>query len=82
MPTSLFLAGWTVAVVLCLYAFHCFWEAHRAALAAVGRGHVLQVAGGPRSSAAAPSATAYRARGWLALTACGTLALAVLFLAR
>jgi hypothetical protein len=82
MTTSLFLAGWAVAVVLGLYALHCFWEAHRADLVAVGRGHVLQVAGGPHAPAALPSATAYRIRGWLGLAASATLALGVLILAR
>jgi hypothetical protein len=81
MPTSLFLAGWTVAVVLCLYAFRCFWEAHRADLAAVAQEHILEVAGGPHSPAVLPSATAYRARGRAALAASATLALAVLLLA-
>ena len=82
MSTSLFLAGWAVAVVLGLYAVHCFWEAHRADLAAVGRGHVLQVAGGPHAPTAPPSATAYRVRGWSSLAVSTTLALTVLILAR
>ena len=82
MTTSLFLAEWTVAVVLGLYALHCFWEAHRADLAAVGRGHVLQVAGRPPAPTVPPSATGYRIRGWLASSASATLALTVLILAR
>lgn len=82
MLTSFLLTGWTVAVILCLYAFHCFWEAHRAKLTAVGRGHVLQTAGAPRTEAARPLAPAYRTRAWLALAASAVLALLVLLLVR
>lgn len=82
MPTSFLLAGWTAAVLLCLYALHCFWEAHRAELTAVGRGQELRIAGGARTAAASPSAPGYRARAWLALAASVILALAVLLQAR
>jgi hypothetical protein len=45
MTTSVFIAGWAVAVFLALYAFHCFWEAGRADLHTMSRGHGLQIAG-------------------------------------
>jgi 4-hydroxybenzoate polyprenyltransferase len=81
MTTSAFVAGWAVAVILGLYAVHCFWEAGRAGLAAMSRGHGLQIAGirTPLRPGATPAA--YRARAWLALTAASALALGVLLLA-
>jgi hypothetical protein len=81
MTTSAFLAGWAAAVTLGLYAFHCFWEARRADLAAVSRGHVLSSAGPrviPRQEC---SAAGYRARAFLALGAASALAALVLLLA-
>jgi hypothetical protein len=81
MTTSVFLAGWAVAVILALYAFHCFWEAGRADLDTVSRGHVLQVAGTRVQLRPGLTATAYRARAFLALIAASALALGVLALA-
>ncbi|HKU62041.1 MAG TPA: hypothetical protein VJQ44_12535 [Gemmatimonadales bacterium] len=82
MTTSFFLAGWAVAVILCLYAFHCFWEAGRADLDAVSRGHVLQIAGARVQLRPGATPAAYRARAFLALIAASALALGVLVLAR
>jgi hypothetical protein len=82
MTTSAFLAGWAAAVILGLYAFHCFWEARRADLAAVSRGHVLS-APGPRALAhEGCSAAGYRARACLALGVAAALGVGVLLLAR
>ena len=81
MTTSVFLAGWAVAVTLALYAFHCFWEAGRANLDTMSRGHVLQVAGTRVQPRPGLTATAYRARACVALIAAGALALGVLALA-
>ena len=81
MTTSAFVAGWAVAVILGLYAVHCFWEAGRADLAAMSRGHGLQIAGvrAPLRPGASPAA--YRTRACLALVAASALALGVLLLA-
>jgi hypothetical protein len=82
MPTPLLLLGWTVAVVLCLYAFHCFWEAGRAALSASSRSQVLRIAGGPQTRAMPVSAPAYRMRACVSLAASTVLGLLVLLFAR
>jgi hypothetical protein len=82
MTTSVFVAGWAIAVILGLYAFHCFWEAGRADLAAMSRGHGLQVAGLRAQVRPEASPAVYRARACLALLAASALALGVLFLAR
>jgi hypothetical protein len=81
MTTSAFLAGWAAAMILGLYAFHCFWEARRADLAAVSR---ARVAPGPSSHALTPdrgSRAGYRTRAYLALSAAAALAVGVLLLA-
>jgi hypothetical protein len=80
MTASVFPAGWAGAVVLGLYAFHCFWEAGRADLCAMSRDQRLQLA---PAKGQPPRATpaAYRARACLALVVSGALALGVLFLA-
>jgi hypothetical protein len=72
MTASVFLAGWAVAMVLGLYALHCFWEAGRADLCAMSRGHWPQLAA---------SRSSYRTRACLALVVSGGLALGVLCLA-
>ena len=82
MTTSVFVAGWAVAVILTLYAFHCFWEAGRADLHTMSRGHVLQVAGARVQLPPGVTRAAYRARACLALLAAAVLALGVLLLAR
>jgi hypothetical protein len=82
MTTSAFLAGWAAAVILGLYAFHCFWEARRADLAAVSRGHVLSGAGARALAREGSTPAAYRARACLALGAAAALAVGVLLLAR
>ena len=81
MTTSVFVAGWAVAVILGLYAFHCFWEAGRADLASMSRGHGLQIAGVRAQLRPGASPAAYRARACLALIAASALALGVVFLA-
>ena len=81
MTTSIFLAGWAAAVTLGLYAFHCFWEARRADLAAVSRGHVLPSAGTRALAREGCSPAGYRARACLALSVAGALAIGVLLLA-
>jgi hypothetical protein len=80
MTTSIFVAGWAVAVILGLYAFHCFWAAGRADLAAMSRGHGLQVAGVRAQLRPEARPAAYRARACLALIGASALALGVLFL--
>jgi hypothetical protein len=82
MTTSAFLAGWAAAVILGLYAFHCFWEARRADLSAVSRGHVLPAAGARVLGRDGCSAAGYRARACLALGGAAALAIGVLLLAR
>jgi hypothetical protein len=82
MTTSIFLAGWAAAVILGLYAFHCFWEARRADLAAVSRGHVHQSAGSRALMRTGCSSAGYRARACLALAVAVALAAGVLLLAR
>lgn len=82
MTTSVFLAAWAIAVILVLYAFHCFWEAGRADLQTMSRGHVLQIAGTRAQLPAGLTPAAYKGRACLALGAAGALALGVLFLAR
>jgi hypothetical protein len=82
MNTSVFVAGWAVAVILALYAFHCFWEAGRADLHTMSRGHVLQIAGTRVQLRPELTPAAYRARACLALIAAATVALGVLILAR
>ena len=82
MTTSIFVAGWAVAVFLALYAFHCFWEAGRAGLHTMSRGHVLQIAGTRVQLPPGLTPAAYRARACLALIASTALALGVLILAR
>ena len=81
MTTSAFVACWAVAVILGLYAVHCFWEAGRADLAAMSRGHGLQIAGVRAQLRPGASPASYRARACLALIAAGALALGVLLLA-
>jgi len=81
MTTSAFVAGWAVAVILGLYAVHCFWEAGRADLAAMSRGHGLQIAGVRGQLRPGASPAAYRARACLSLIAASALALGVLLLA-
>jgi hypothetical protein len=82
MTTSAFLAGWAAAMILGLYAFHCFWEARRADLAAVSRGHVAPGAGSRVLAREGCSPAGYRARACLALSAAAALAVGVLLLAR
>ena len=82
MTTSVFVAGWAVAVTLALYAFHCFWEAGRADLHTMSRNHVLQIAGTRVQIPPQLTPAAYRARACLALIAAAVLALGVLLLAR
>ena len=82
MNTSVFVAGWAVAVILALYAFHCFWEAGRADLHTMSRGHVLQIAGTRAQLQPGLTPAAYRARACLALLASAALALGVVILAR
>ena len=80
MTTSAFLAGWAAAVILGLYAFHCFWEARRADLAAVSRGHVLPGTGAALAREGC-SPAGYRARACLALAVAAALGIGVLLLA-
>jgi hypothetical protein len=81
MTTSAFLASWAAAVILGLYAFHCFWEARRADLAAVARGHVAP-GSAPRPLAREEcTPAAYRARACVALGVAGALGLGVVLLA-
>jgi len=82
MTTSAFLASWAAAVVLGLYAFHCFWEAHRADLAAVSRAHVLPGSNVRLLSPERCSPAGYRARACLALGGAAALGMGVLLLAR
>jgi len=82
MTTSAFLASWAAAVVLGLYAFHCFWEAHRADLTAVSRGHVLPGGGARALAREGCSPAGYRARACLALGGAAALGMGVLLLAR
>jgi hypothetical protein len=79
MTTSAFLAGWAAAVILGLYAFHCFWEARRAELATVSRGHVLPTARTRPPEGCSPAG--YRTRACLALGFAAVLAMGVLLLA-
>jgi hypothetical protein len=82
MTTSAFLAGWAAAVILGLYAFHCFWEARRADLAEVSRGHVSPRAGSRALAREGCTPAGYRARACLAFGIAAALAVGVLLLAR
>ena len=81
MTTSAFLAGWAGAVILGLYAFHCFWEARRADLAAVSRAHVRPSAGARAVAREKCTPAGYRVRAFLALSIAAALAAGVLLLA-
>jgi hypothetical protein len=82
MTTSAFLAGWAAAVILGLYAFHCFWEARRADLVEVSRGHVPAGACSRALARQGCTPAGYRARACLALGIAAALAVGVLLLAR
>ena len=82
MTTSAFLAGWAAAMIVGLYAFHCFWEARRRDLAEVSRGHVPAVAGARALAREGCTPAGYRARACLALGVATALAVGVLLLAR
>jgi hypothetical protein len=81
MTASVFPAGWAGAVILGLYAFHCFWEAGRADLCAISRDHRLQPAVAKAQLRPEATPAAYRARACVALIVSSALALGVLFLA-
>jgi hypothetical protein len=81
MTASVFPAGWAGAVILGLYAFHCFWEAGRADLCAMSRGQKLQLAAAKGQLRPGATPAVYRARARVALVVSGALALGVLFLA-
>lgn len=82
MTTSAFLAGWAAAMILGLYAFHCFWEARRADLAEVLRRHVPPGPGARALAREGCTPAGYRARACLALGVAAALAVGVLLLAR
>jgi hypothetical protein len=67
MASPLFEAGCTLAVLLGLYGFLCYWEASRADLMAGVRRHQV--------GAANPEAPRYRARARVALAASGAIAI-------
>jgi hypothetical protein len=81
MTASVFLAGWAAAVIVGLYAFHCFWEARRADLTEVSRGHMVRAAGARALPRPGCSPTAYRTRACVALGVSVALGLGVLLLA-
>ena len=69
MQSPLFQAGWTLAVLLGLYGFYCYWEAGRAELAAAFRQRA-----GSRHPSGTPDSTRYRTRCLWALLGSGVLA--------
>jgi hypothetical protein len=70
MTNSLFEAGCTLAVLLGLYGFLCYWEAARADLVAGVRRHQVR--------AEDPDAPRYRMRARVAFAACGAIAVGLI----
>ena len=68
MPSPLIQTGWTLAVLLGLYGFYCYWEAGKAELAAAFRRRSAR----PADHGA--DASRYRLHSLLALLGSGVLA--------
>ena len=75
MTAPLLQACWATAVTLALYAFHCYWEASRADLAASFRQLIPNLPGSSRTMSAGAG---YRARARWSGTAALLLALGCL----
>jgi hypothetical protein len=68
MQSPLLQAGWSLAVLLGLYAFYCHWEAGRAELAAAFRRRA------PHHPDAGSESSRYRTRSLWALLGSGVIA--------